>query len=70
MASRQELVARARKLAPAIRERAGRTEELRQVPEETFHAFKDAGLLRAFVPREFESRGTREHPSFHESRCG
>ncbi len=53
MASRQELVERARQLAPAIRERARRAEELRQVPEETFQAFKDAGLLRAFVPREF-----------------
>ena len=64
MASRQELVERARKLAPAIRERAGRAEELRQVPDETFQAFKDAGLLR-----EFESRGTREHPSLYDSRC-
>lgn len=53
MATRQQLVARARELAPRIRERALKTEELRRLPEETIRDFVDAGLLRAFVPREF-----------------
>lgn len=48
--TREELVARARALAPELRERTLKTEELRRVPEETFRAFKDAGLLRALVP--------------------
>lgn len=51
--TREELVARAREIAPEIRERAARTEDLRRVPEENFELFKDAELLRAFVPREF-----------------
>lgn len=51
--TRPELVGRARALAPALAERAAKTEELRRLPEETFQDFKDAGLLRVFVPREF-----------------
>ena len=51
--TREELVGRARGLAPTLAERAAKCEELRCVPEETFQAFKDLGLLRVFVPREF-----------------
>jgi alkylation response protein AidB-like acyl-CoA dehydrogenase len=51
--TREELVARARELGPTLAERANKTEELRRLPEETFQAFKDAGLLRAFVPRAY-----------------
>jgi len=51
--TREELVARARGLGPSVAERASKTEELRRVPAETFHAFKDAGLLRAFVPKAY-----------------
>ena len=49
-ANREELVERARGLAAGIRELSGKTEQDRVVPPETFQAFKDAGLLRAFVP--------------------
>ena len=49
-ASREELVERARGLAAGIRELSGKTEQDRVVPPETFQAFKDAELLRAFVP--------------------
>lgn len=48
--SREELVSRARNLADGIRERAGKAEQDRVVPSETYQEFKDAGLLRAFVP--------------------
>jgi len=51
--TREQLVARARELGPTLAERATKTEELRRVPEETFQAFKDAGLLRVFVPRAY-----------------
>lgn len=51
--SREDLVARARALAPVLAERAAKCEELRRVPEETFQAFRDEGLLRAFVPKRF-----------------
>jgi len=51
--TREELVLRARGLAPELADRALECERLRQVPDETFQAFKDAGLLRVFVPEEF-----------------
>lgn len=51
--TRAELVDRARDLAPTLVERALKCEELRHVPAETFQAFKNLGLLRAFVSREF-----------------
>ena len=50
MAGREELVARARELAPRLGEMAETTERNRSLPEETISAFKDAGLLRALVP--------------------
>ena len=55
--SREELVERAREIAPQVRERADKTEALRRVPEENFQLFRDAGLLRAFVPPEFGGYG-------------
>ena len=51
--SREELVSRARAIAEGIRERAGKTEQDRVLPAETYQEFKDSGLLRAFVPRAF-----------------
>jgi 3-hydroxy-9,10-secoandrosta-1,3,5(10)-triene-9,17-dione monooxygenase len=47
----KEAVARARALAPVIRERAARAEEQRRQPEETIQAIVDAGLVRLLMPR-------------------
>ena len=55
--TRQELVERARKLAPVLAERAQECERLRRLPDETIRDFKRAGLLRAFVPPEFGGYG-------------
>jgi len=46
-----EFLGRARDLLPAIRERAGRAEELRRLPDETFADFQEAGLFRAMQPK-------------------
>jgi alkylation response protein AidB-like acyl-CoA dehydrogenase len=51
--TKQELIERARALGPEFAERANKTEELRRLPEENIQAFKDAGLLRAFVPQKY-----------------
>jgi alkylation response protein AidB-like acyl-CoA dehydrogenase len=51
--TREDLVARARELGPTLAQHAVKTEELRRIPEETFQAFKDLGLLRVFVPRRY-----------------
>ena len=45
-----ELVGRARDLVPVLRERAQKTKELRQIPEETMRDLEDAGLLRCLRP--------------------
>lgn len=45
------MVARARALVPALRNRASRTEELRRLPPETERDLHDAGLFRIVQPR-------------------
>jgi len=55
--TRDELVERARKLAPVLAERARECEQLRRLPDETIQDFKRAGLLRAFVPPEHGGYG-------------
>ncbi|WP_425304875.1 acyl-CoA dehydrogenase family protein [Bradyrhizobium erythrophlei] len=45
------MVARARALAPALRERAARTEELRRLPPETERDLHDSGLFRILQPK-------------------
>jgi 3-hydroxy-9,10-secoandrosta-1,3,5(10)-triene-9,17-dione monooxygenase len=45
------LLARAEALVPVLRERAGRTEELRRVPDETIQELHDSGLFRILQPR-------------------
>jgi 3-hydroxy-9,10-secoandrosta-1,3,5(10)-triene-9,17-dione monooxygenase len=47
----EEAVARARALAPAIRERAALAEAQRRQPEETIQEILDAGLVRLLMPR-------------------
>src|SRR6202163_3462948 len=46
-----ELLARAEALVPVLRERAGRTEELRRLPDETLDALHRSGLFRILQPR-------------------
>jgi len=45
------MVARARSLIPALRERASRTEELRRLPPETERDLHETGLFRVVQPR-------------------
>jgi len=46
-----ELLRRAEALVPVLRERAGRTEELRQLPEETIDDLHKSGLFRILQPK-------------------
>ncbi|HEV8680234.1 MAG TPA: acyl-CoA dehydrogenase family protein [Stellaceae bacterium] len=46
-----ELLARAEALVPVLRERAGRTEELRRMPDETIAELHDSGLFRILQPK-------------------
>lgn len=45
------MIAKARALMPRLRERAARTEELRQLPSETERDLHDAGLFRMLQPK-------------------
>ncbi|HUY18912.1 MAG TPA: acyl-CoA dehydrogenase family protein [Candidatus Binataceae bacterium] len=47
------LVAAARELVPVLSERAARCEELRRLPDETFHDFRAAGFFRIFQPARY-----------------
>src|SRR3982074_3966070 len=48
-----DFLGRVRDLLPAIRERASRAEQLRQLPEETFADFQEARVLRAMQPKRY-----------------
>src|SRR5215207_583787 len=48
--SHDEAVARARALAPLLRERAAATEQLRRLPDDTLRAFREAGLFGILQP--------------------
>ena len=48
--TREEFLARARTLAPRLRERSARCEELRRLPEETIADYMDTGLTRVAQP--------------------
>ena len=51
--SREDLVARARAMAPRLAERAKACEEERRLPEESVKELKDAGLFRLVKPKAF-----------------
>jgi len=51
--SEAELIARAKKLAPAIAARADACEELRRVPDETVRDFEQAGFYRIVQPKRY-----------------
>ena len=50
---RKEFTKRAADLAPVLRQRAGRTEEMRKIPKETISDLKDAGLWRILRPEHY-----------------
>ena len=49
----RELLGRAAELVPALKQRAARTEELRNLPLETVDDFHASGVLRAAQPKRF-----------------
>lgn len=51
--SYDDLVARARQLAPRLRERAARAEALRRLPDETVADLTSSGLFAAYRPRRY-----------------
>ena len=55
-----ELSARAEALVPVLRERAGRTEELRQLPDETIGDLHRSGLFRILQPKRIGRASCRE----------
>jgi 3-hydroxy-9,10-secoandrosta-1,3,5(10)-triene-9,17-dione monooxygenase len=56
--SGEELVARARALAPKLRERAVKAERERNIPRESVEEYIDAGLIRTIMPKRW---GGYEH---------
>ncbi|HWF95451.1 MAG TPA: acyl-CoA dehydrogenase family protein [Xanthobacteraceae bacterium] len=52
-AAEAELLAKARALAPALRERAGEAERLRRLPDATQAAFREAGFYRILQPARY-----------------
>ncbi|HTO67007.1 MAG TPA: acyl-CoA dehydrogenase family protein, partial [Bradyrhizobium sp.] len=56
--SGQELIDRARALAPKLRERAVRAEQERHIPRESVEEFIDAGLIHTLQPKRW---GGYEH---------
>ena len=55
--TREQLRDRARELLPSIAGRAEKAGGMRRLPEESFQAFRESGLLRTFVPPEFGGYG-------------
>ena len=51
--TREELLRRAAQLVPVLKERAARTEQLRQIPPETVEDLKASGLIRIGNPRRY-----------------
>jgi 3-hydroxy-9,10-secoandrosta-1,3,5(10)-triene-9,17-dione monooxygenase len=53
----RELLGRAAQLLPVLRERAGRTEQLRQIPPETVKDLVSSGLVRIGTPGRYGGHG-------------
>ena len=49
----EDLIERARKLAPTLRERADKAGELRRTPDETIADFHALGLFKAVQPKRY-----------------
>ncbi|MDA0653479.1 MAG: hypothetical protein O3C49_09420, partial [Proteobacteria bacterium] len=54
--TRDDILARARDMIPALRERADRAEQARRIPEETDQAFRDAGFYKIMQPSAYMRR--------------
>src|SRR5947207_8633252 len=54
---RDELLRRSAQLVPVLRERAARTEQLRQIPPETVRDLRDSGLIRIGNPERYGGHG-------------
>jgi len=55
--TREELLRRAAQLVPVLKERAARTEELRQLPSQTVQDLLASGLIRIGNPRRYGGHG-------------
>src|SRR3989442_3931108 len=55
--SRQELLRRAEELVPVLKERAAKTEQLRQIPAESVHDLLDSTLIRIGNPERYGGHG-------------
>src|SRR2546422_2228393 len=55
--SRQELLRRAEQLVPALKERAAKTEQLRQIPPESVRDLLDSTLIRIGNPERYGGHG-------------
>jgi 3-hydroxy-9,10-secoandrosta-1,3,5(10)-triene-9,17-dione monooxygenase len=51
--TREELLRRAAELVPVLKSRATRTEQLRQIPEDSVQDLRDSGLIRIGNPRRY-----------------
>ena len=63
-ALRDELLGRATELVPVLRERAARTEHLRQIPPETVQDLLSSGLIRIGNPRRYGGHGVEIDTAF------
>ena len=63
-ALRDELLGRASKLVPVLRERAARAERLRQIPPETVQDLVSSGLIRIGNPRRYGGHGVEIDTAF------
>jgi alkylation response protein AidB-like acyl-CoA dehydrogenase len=64
IAAREELHRRACALVPTLKERAARTEELRQIPPETVHDLVSSGLIRIGTPKRYGGLGVEYDAAF------
>ena len=55
--TREELIQRARDLAPTLRERASKAAELRYLPEETIEDFHRLGFFKVVQPTAIRQEG-------------
>ena len=62
--TRDELLRRAERLVPALKARAVRTEQLRQIPAETVDDLIASGLIRIGNPRRYGGHGVEVDTAF------
>ena len=62
--TREELLRRATALLPVLKERAARTEQLRQIPPETVQDLVSSGLIRIGNPQRYGGLGIEYDAAF------